>query len=489
MLQKQSLTGVWRLIALAAVPAAMWGQTALVSGTLGAFDVLNDSGQEAHGFEIQIDGVLPGDLYYSVWGGRYGQPNIVAYATGVYVRYASAYDATTGTWVATTPIATGTNFSWQDCYLGGFRYAQSGCEHLGQSMRALKPGTVVTVTGRWLVEDPAAPGTLVAVDPPAAVPFAGWFLSPPVSTVPAPPVVVAKVVAPIPPKPARFGDAQWVKIFKTELTRPVTGDELTSDNTAVVPEAAAQVETAWDILQNPFPGAKTRKNRSTRNNQAALSINGASVVRRYELYKYTGAYDPITHEALCADTTCTAPGPGELGAPLSANNTATNVTADSLAVAVTGSGAKSASVTGTGISCGNLCSSFETNGAVVTLTANPGANVFGGWTGACGGTQTTCSATINGKTTVGASFLLPYTLSVGRSNSGTVSASPNGIDRALSCGSNCSAKFADGTQVTLTATPSAGKAFVNWSGACSGTSPVCTLTITANTSVQAVFSK
>ncbi|HYW73781.1 MAG TPA: hypothetical protein VE961_22355, partial [Pyrinomonadaceae bacterium] len=64
-----------------------------------------------------------------------------------------------------------------------------------------------------------------------------------------------------------------------------------------------------------------------------------------------------------------------------------------------------------------------------------------------------------------------------------------GNDRALDCGGNCSAKFSQGTTVTLTATPAAGKLFVNWSGACSGTSPTCTLTIDKNTSVQAVFSK
>ena len=34
-----------------------------------------------------------------------------------------------------------------------------------------------------------------------------------------------------------------------------------------------------------------------------------------------------------------------------------------------------------------------------------------------------------------------------------------------------------------------GKAFVNWSGACSGTNPVCTVAITKDTSVQAVFGK
>ena len=50
-------------------------------------------------------------------------------------------------------------------------------------------------------------------------------------------------------------------------------------------------------------------------------------------------------------------------------------------------------------------------------------------------------------------------------------------------------KFNAGTAVTLTATPPAGLQFLNWSGACSGTAPTCIVTMNANTSVQAVFSK
>lgn len=80
-------------------------------------------------------------------------------------------------------------------------------------------------------------------------------------------------------------------------------------------------------------------------------------------------------------------------------------------------------------------------------------------------------------------------MSVGRSNPGTVTGTPTGNDRALDCGGNCSAKFTQGTQVTLTATSPAGKSFVNWSGGCSGTAPTCVLTIAKGTSVQAVFSK
>jgi endo-1,4-beta-xylanase len=67
--------------------------------------------------------------------------------------------------------------------------------------------------------------------------------------------------------------------------------------------------------------------------------------------------------------------------------------------------------------------------------------------------------------------------------SGTVTSSPSGIN----CGGTCSAGFASGATVTLTATPASGSTFAGWSGACSGTG-TCTLSMTASRSVTATFS-
>ncbi len=363
---------------------------------------------------------------------------------------------------------------------------------MGQSIRPLAPGTTLTVTGRWLFEDSNNPGQLVSVDPPAALPSANWVVLAPTTTLPSPPPVAAIIVAPVPPPPpAQFSDAHWVKIFKTELPRKVEGAELTSDNPSVVPEDVTQIETDWDILQTAPPGVQNRRGRSSRVNSAGLSITSESVIRRYEIYKFSGAYDALTHEVVCADgNLCNAPSAGELGEAVAANNTASNVVADSLTLTKTGSGASSANVKIGATTCNApSCANFSSNGTVITLTATPNSTVFGGWTGACTGTQLTCNATVNGKVTVNADFKKVFTLSASSKNVGTVSATPNGIDRALNCGGACSAKFADGTAITLTATPPAGKAFVNWVKGCSGTDPVCTLTITADTSVQAAFTK
>ena len=69
------------------------------------------------------------------------------------------------------------------------------------------------------------------------------------------------------------------------------------------------------------------------------------------------------------------------------------------------------------------------------------------------------------------------------SGSGTVTSSPTGI----ACSTACTGSFTSGALVTLTATPSETSAFMGWSrGGCSGTGP-CTLTLTSDTSVTAVF--
>jgi len=66
---------------------------------------------------------------------------------------------------------------------------------------------------------------------------------------------------------------------------------------------------------------------------------------------------------------------------------------------------------------------------------------------------------------------------------GKVTSSPAGIN----CGTTCTAWFPTGTMVTLTATPAYGSAFAHWSGACSGTSKTCTVSMTQYREVTATF--
>jgi Divergent InlB B-repeat domain len=66
--------------------------------------------------------------------------------------------------------------------------------------------------------------------------------------------------------------------------------------------------------------------------------------------------------------------------------------------------------------------------------------------------------------------------------SGTIVSNPAGI----LCGTDCTATYAAGTVVTLSATPSPGSTFPGWSRGCSGTEP-CAVTGNGRVSVTATF--
>lgn len=75
------------------------------------------------------------------------------------------------------------------------------------------------------------------------------------------------------------------------------------------------------------------------------------------------------------------------------------------------------------------------------------------------------------------------TIAHGGSGSGAVSSQPAGI----ACGATCTAGFAPGTPVTLTATPAAGSRFAGWTGSCSAATTTCTLPVNAFAAVTASF--
>ena len=162
-----------------------------------------------------------------------------------------------------------------------------------------------------------------------------------------------------------------------------------------------------------------------------------------------------------------------------------------LTVSVTGNGV----VAGGGISCtssgGSSCSSDEAANSTVTLTAQPGSGAsFNGWGGACSGTSPSCSVTMNAAKSVTATFTTApsaagkHSLSVTVTGPGTVAG--GGIQCGVG-GKTCSANEADGSDVTLTATPAPSGAFLGWDGACSGQKTACTVTMDAAKSVSAAF--
>jgi hypothetical protein len=452
-------------------------QTATVYGQLGNFDVINHTGHDSHGFEMEIEGIHPEDIYYSFTAQRYGAPIVTPTTTGVLVRWASSYSngvfaQTTRAHEPNTPFA-------GSCYQWGTNYNASACEHFGVSLTA----TPTHTTYRWLIEDENNPGTLIGFDPPIAIVSPVYVIVPPVREGDAP-ELQAEIEAPEAAEgPELYGDAQWVKVYKTQLNREVTLDELVTDN-AIVPQGAANVEVQWEIVQAEPVSNSNSNGRNRRRNQGPLNFDTRSVLRRYETYSYTGAYDPVTHEAICADLLCNAPGDGELGEFIGAQMTAANVSVHSVIVTKTGNGSVSSS--DRIINCGSKCGSSYDQGTVVTLTASASSgSIFAGWGGACSGNNLTCAVTANNAVNVTANFATPVNVLAKTSGKGAIKAASVGID----CGRNCKAVVASGTSVTFTATPETGFRFVNWTGACSGSALTCTLTINKDATVQANFVK
>jgi Fe-S cluster biogenesis protein NfuA len=167
--------------------------------------------------------------------------------------------------------------------------------------------------------------------------------------------------------------------------------------------------------------------------------------------------------------------------------TGSSTTSFTLTVTKSGTGTGTVTSSPAGISCGPTCSANFDSGAVVNLTATPDSgSTFAGWSGACSGTGA-CSMTMDAAKSVSANFTAspgPFSLTVAKSGTGTgtVTSTPPGI----SCGTTCSASFASGTVVSLTATPDTGSAFAGWGGACSGTG-ACSVTMDAAKSVSATF--
>lgn len=303
-----------------------------VFGTLGNFDVVNDTGSTAYGFEIDLEGLHSTDITDTFGGAgrgfptsveRYGAPTITEYNNGsvfgVKVTYQAIYSG--GAWSVGTPSGVFTT-PGESCWTGGnIGYGPSTpCDHFGV-------GTIGNPTNTryaWLIE--SSPGVLsnAKVNLPAPV----WAVTPSPNPAVAQPVVVAQIKAPQPEVEAQFGTAVWVKVYTTELEDKVELEELMGGN-AKVKEAENHTEIEWQLLQtdpgNPLAGQLEN------GGGAALGEKSQSVLRRYEFYNYGGAYDLETHEALPA-LGDSHPAEGELGSFIGAQNVALNLNGNPIAV-------------------------------------------------------------------------------------------------------------------------------------------------------------
>lgn len=159
-----------------------------------------------------------------------------------------------------------------------------------------------------------------------------------------------------------------------------------------------------------------------------------------------------------------------------------------LTVSTGGSG--TGTITATGIDCPGDCTESYPMGTEITLIAGTdlATTDFVGWNGGggCTGTTSTCTITLTADTAVGARFDLKkrtVTIVPGGNGTGTVTSNVGGIN----CPGTCSATVDHGTPIVLTAAASGTSSFLGWSGgSCSGTGP-CTVTPTADVTINAPF--
>ena len=225
------------------------------------------------------------------------------------------FDANTGTWDYGTPSGTFIT-PGDNCWSGGgVGYgADTPCDHFGVGTSA----NATKTTYSWLVETGTAGVLSNGV---VTLPAPTWNVIPD-PVVGNPPVVMAQIQAPAPENEVQFGEAIWVKVFTTELEDPIALEELVGDN-AKVQQAVTEVE--WQLLQFDSNSNNPLSGQLESGYGAPVGPNAASILRRYEFYKYAGEYDPETHEALVGSDS--HPAESEIGTYLGAQNAAVNLAA------------------------------------------------------------------------------------------------------------------------------------------------------------------
>ncbi len=303
-------------------------------GTYDNFDCFNDTGQEAEGFEIDIEDVscdsntegsaacsltrvFPSNFSSTPWVIRYGLPTITHYdfttATadpahaydqghkGVLVTYAAAWNGSA--WVASQGAAAGapgvagngtpynakpTLTAGDSCWWYGLAaaYPTSGCDHFGVSFASgVTPGKM---TYHWKVADPANPGQLINAAAEASIPPSPTFSY----AGPAQPVV-AVAEAPENPEP-QWGPAYFVK--STTLYQP-QAPVLADLQKVNLKAVKAHKYISYGVLQSP-PAGQVGEKQEAENDM--VPHKDVQVTKQYEYWTYAGLLDD-TGQALCDD--------------------------------------------------------------------------------------------------------------------------------------------------------------------------------------------
>ena len=366
----------------APIPARAQAAPTIV-GSLANFDVVNETEGEKEGFEIQLEGLEPNDItrVFGQSGSQcyirycigsitpYGTPGVAPF--GVYVRWTANYDAATQrsrrrpTRRRRPRHAEPRRQSASDArdrrgVLERRRPAPPTTRAVASTsgsapVPAAFPIATKTVTYRWLVADPAAPGQLIAADPLVVPPVP--ISHPIVQGAVVGGVPDVQMIAPAAPPVApahRYGKAEWVKVYKTELDRDADLDELVGGHpNDVVPERREPPRRERDRMEAAAAGRQeSRQGRqpagratdrpaaaSTRFSAATSSTSTPARSCRQEARPAAAraaarSSAPTTRKRACSatravpgdlTTECVAPGPGEVGDFIGAQMAAENL--------------------------------------------------------------------------------------------------------------------------------------------------------------------
>lgn len=224
-------------------------------------------------------------------------------------------------------------------------------------------------------------------------------------------------------------------------------------------QSVVQVGSAWMIIRHFYDA----------------SANGAAKMRIGDLYWDASGWPTLTRPAAGDTSPPSAP-----GVPVASSVTSSGVTLT-----------WAASTDDVGVT-GYTVYQRESAGDVAVATPAVASVTLGGLTSASSYTFVVrardaagnVSAASPSSTVTTSAGTTSYALNVTRAGAGagTVTSSPAGIQ----CGTACTASFASGTTVTLTAAAAAGSVFSGWSGTCTGAG-TCSTTLTAVRSVTATF--
>ena len=254
-------------------------------GSLSNFDVINDTGEVCHGFEIELEGVHPAEIAFTFGSPyiRYGDPVKIDTGTGTIVRYASTFGGSG--WAVGTPVQDPLNpivtGGHQLFFQGDPNYINLPGDHFGVALNGNPTNTIY----RWLHGD--ASGNLIPAGTNVKIPAPIWNVQPPAD--PAAPAAVQVVIPALPKEHPEdvFGEALWVKVFVTESPQPAELHHLLVGDPEM-PEPA-EVEIEWQLLQagkDPVGGLD-----EVDSGLDDLAVGAESVTRRYEFYEYIGPYD------------------------------------------------------------------------------------------------------------------------------------------------------------------------------------------------------